>query len=78
VVSVVRAKLERALTWALGIALLGSMLAVGYVAVNPPETTDPYTEFYVLGPEGNASGYPSNLTVGESGAFASIVSDGVE
>jgi len=59
---------ERALTWILAIALVVAVAGVVYVAVNPPETTDPYTEFYVLGPDGEtADGYPENLTVGETG-----------
>jgi uncharacterized membrane protein len=44
-----------------------SLIGVLYVAVNPPQSTDPYTEFYLLGPEGNASDYPTQLQPGESG-----------
>ena len=58
---------NRYLTWALGIALVLSLLAVVALGVNPPATTEPYTEFYVLGPGGNASGYPTALAPGESG-----------
>lgn len=58
---------ERALTWTLALALLASVVGVAYLAAAPPETTDPYTEFYLLGTGGNASGYPTNLTVGETG-----------
>lgn len=60
---------RRALTIVLLIALVSSVAGVIYIAANPPETTDPYTEFYIFGPSGNASGYPTNLTVGESGTF---------
>jgi len=60
----------RALTLGLAIALLFSVLGVAYLAVNPPETTDPYTEFYLLGPDGEtASDYPDNMTIGETGEF---------
>jgi len=62
-----KSQLSTLLTWVLGIALLVSIGSVGYLAVNPPETTEPFTEFYILGPDGNASGYPTNLTVNESG-----------
>jgi len=62
-------RLRRAVTVVLLVALVGSVAGVAYIAVNPPETTDPYTEFYILGPGGNASGYPTNLTVGETGTF---------
>lgn len=58
---------ERVLTWVLAAALVASMVAVVAIALNPPDTTDPYTEFYVLGPSGNASGYPTNVSVGGSG-----------
>lgn len=37
--------------------------------MTPTQTANPYTEFYVVGTEGNASGYPMNLTVGETGEF---------
>lgn len=70
-----RVRLSRALTWVLAIALLCSVGGVVYVAANPPETTDPYTEFYILGPSGNASGYPTNLTVGERGELIVGVSN---
>lgn len=62
-----RESLHRALTWALALALLAAIAGTVYLAVTPQETTDPYTEFYILGPGGNASGYPTNLTVGETG-----------
>lgn len=60
-------RLRTWLTWVLAVALVVSVVGVVYVAVNPPETTDPYTEFYILGPEGNASGYPTTLGPGEAG-----------
>lgn len=61
---------KRTLTWALTIMLLLSVLGATYVSLNPPGATDPYTEFYLLGPDGEtASDYPENLTVGEPGEF---------
>jgi len=62
-------RVERWVTVALVVVLLIAVGGVVYLAVAPPETTDPYTEFYVLGPDGNASGYPTNLTVDERGTF---------
>lgn len=57
-------------------ALFTSIIGVMYLAVNPLETTtEPYTEFYILGPEGNASGYPTNLIVGETGQFTVGISN---
>lgn len=61
--------IRRAVTVALLIALVGSVAGVAYIAMNPPETTDPYTELYILGSDGNASDYPTNLTVGETGTL---------
>jgi len=60
-------RLRRAVTWVLALMLVVSIIGVAYIATNPPETTDPYTEFYILGADGNASDYPTSLSVGETG-----------
>lgn len=60
---------ERTITGALALVVVVLLIGVAYVALTPQETTDPYTEFYVLGPDGQASGYPTNLTVGETGTL---------
>lgn len=60
-------RLTRATTWVLAIAVLVSAAGVLYISANPGPTTDPYTEFYVLGPGGNASNYPTTLPVGDTG-----------
>jgi len=62
-------RIERALTLVLLVVLAVSVAGVVYVSVTPTQTADPYTEFYVVGTEGNASDYPTNLTVGETGEF---------
>lgn len=62
-----RASLERALTWALAAVLVVAILGTVAIAVNPPQTTEPYTEFYVLNAEGEAEQYPDRLAVGETG-----------
>ena len=62
-----REEYNRILTWMLALALVASVIGVIYVAVTPQETTEPYTEFYILGTEGNASDFPTNLSVGETG-----------
>lgn len=62
-------RVERAVTLVLLVVLAVAVAGVVYVSVTPTQTADPYTEFYVLGTEGNASGYPTNLTVGETGEF---------
>lgn len=58
---------KRAVTGVLAVALLASIGGVVFFAANPPPATEPFTEFYVLGPDGTASDYPTNLSVGESG-----------
>lgn len=60
-------KLEQRLTWVLAAALLVSLIGVVYISFTPQQRTDPYTELYIVGSEGNASEYPQNLSVGESG-----------
>jgi hypothetical protein len=53
------------LTILVALALVVGLAGVVYVALTPQQATDPYTEFYILGSGGNASKYPTNLTVGE-------------
>ena len=60
---------ERLLTWVLALALVASLAGVVYLSVTPQQNTEPYTELYVLGPDGNASDYPKELAVGESGTL---------
>jgi len=52
-------------TKVLGVSLVVALLAVVLLSMAPAGTGDTYTEFYVLGPNGTASGYPENVTVGE-------------
>jgi len=56
--------LDRVLTVILVISIISSVVALVYV-VAIPRQGESFTEFYVLGPGGNATGYPRNLTVGE-------------
>ena len=57
---------ETVLTNVLGVTLVVALLVVIVFAIAPIGTGDTYTEFYVLGPNGTASDYPENVTVGET------------
>lgn len=70
-----RKQLKRATTIALFAVLLISMAGVIAVAMDPPSATESYTEFYILGPGGNATDYPRNLSVDESGTVIAGVSN---
>src|SRR5574340_731799 len=58
--------LDKGLTVALAasIVVAGGTLAYVVLTPRPGET---FTEFYILGPGGNASGYPTNLSVNQTG-----------
>lgn len=55
---------DKLLTIVLVISILSSVIALVYVVAVPREG-ESFTEFYILGPGGNATGYPRNLTVGQ-------------
>lgn len=57
--------LDKALSVILVIAIISSVIALAYVVVVPKEG-EHFSEFYLLGPGGKATGYPNNLSVGES------------
>ena len=57
-------KLDRILSVILVIAIVLSISMVVYVIVTPKEG-EKFTEFYILGLEGKAENYPTNLSVGE-------------
>ena len=56
--------LNKVLTYVLLGALLFCVGLVIYLVITPKEG-EHFTEFYILGPEGKAAGYPHNLTSGE-------------
>lgn len=58
---------ERRVTWLLVAALVVALLGVVYISATPEQRTDPFTELYIVGSEGNASDYPQRVSVGESG-----------
>ena len=61
-------RLDQALTVILAISILIAVVALVYVIVTP-KTGEKFTEFYLLGPEGKADDYPSDLTAGENAAI---------
>jgi len=46
------------------ITILGILGAIGYVLVSP-KIGEGFTEFYILAPDGKATGYPEAVKVGE-------------
>ena len=58
-------KLDRVLTIILAISIIVALASLVYVIVTP-KTGEKFTEFYILGPNGKADGYPKNLTMGEN------------
>jgi len=59
-------KLDKALTVILIVAIISSIATLGYV-ITHPRPGEKFTEFYILGPEGKAADYPTELFVGEEG-----------
>lgn len=64
-----KGRYEAVLTWTLAFVLAASVVGVAYIVVTPQEPAAPYTEFYVLNSHGNASNYPTNLSINETGMF---------
>jgi uncharacterized membrane protein len=58
--------LEKVLSIALMASIVVACATLVYVAVTP-KTGERFTEFYILGPNGMASDYPTDLKVGEEG-----------
>ncbi len=59
-------RLDRIISLILVVAILAAIGGVVYVAMNWG-TGEKFTEFYILGPDGKAEGYPEALVVGEEG-----------
>ncbi|AAL80934.1 DUF1616 domain-containing protein [Pyrococcus furiosus DSM 3638] len=59
-------KLDKALTVILIIAIISSIATLVYV-ITHPKPGEAFTEFYILGPRGKASDYPTKLYVGQNG-----------
>jgi uncharacterized membrane protein len=61
-------KWEKALSVVLVISLIIAISATIYIIVTPHQG-EKFTEFYILGPDGKASNYPTNLTTGQNGSL---------
>ena len=57
---------NRVLTITLVVIILGVIGALVYI-ITTPKVGETFTEFYILGPEGKAVGYPTELKAGEEG-----------
>ena len=57
---------DKVLSVLLAISIILAISATAYVILVPKEG-EKFTEFYILGPDGKASSYPTNLTVGQTG-----------
>ena len=58
-------RLDRILSIILVISILASVVTLAYVVVTPKQG-EKFTEFYILGPEGMADGYNTELVKGDS------------
>ncbi len=57
-------RLDKALSVILIVTIMASISVLGYTLA-VPKIGEKFTEFYILGPEGEASGYPLEITAGE-------------
>lgn len=62
-----KSQTERILSIILIISIILAISTTVYIIVKPKEG-EKFTEFYILGPEGKASNYPTNLTQGQTGS----------
>jgi len=58
--------LDKVLSIVLVVAIVGAIGTLGYV-IAKPKVGEKFTEFYILGPQGKAEGYPTNIQMGEKG-----------
>ena len=61
-----KSALDKGLSIILIASIIGSSATLFYVVVTP-KTGERFTEFYLLGPNGTASDYPTDLKTGEEG-----------
>jgi uncharacterized membrane protein len=58
---------DKVLAITLVVAILGALGTLGYI-IATPKAGETFTEFYILGPGGEAADYPTELKVGEEGS----------
>jgi uncharacterized membrane protein len=61
-----QSKMDKILTGLLVLAVIGVIGTVGFVVARP-NVSEKFTEFYILGPQGKAQDYPSELVLDEEG-----------
>lgn len=61
-----QSKINKILSTVLILSIIFAITTTAYIIVTPTEG-ESFTEFYILGPEGMASNYPTNLTTGQEG-----------
>jgi len=61
-------KNEKILSIILIISIILAISTTAYIIVKPKQG-EKFTEFYILGPDGKASNYPTNLTTGQNGSL---------
>lgn len=71
-VNLCQSVLDKGLSILLIASIIGSFATLVYVAVKP-RTGERFTEFYILGPNGTASDYPTDLKVGEEGKVIIVI-----
>jgi len=59
-------KIDRMVSYILIVVIVVALASVIYIIISP-SSGEKFTEFYILGPDGKAGNYPTNLTVGENG-----------
>ena len=60
--------LDRIISAIIIIIIIVGVIGVTYIVINPAQG-EKFTEFYILGADGKAGSYPSNLSAGEVGTL---------
>ncbi|MCP3683592.1 MAG: DUF1616 domain-containing protein [bacterium] len=63
--------LDKILTFAIAVALVGTIVVFVYVITTPKEA-EKYTEFYLLGLEGNTDLYPREIVLNQNGEISLV------